>query len=197
MKLVIEGMDGVGKTTVAKKIAEKYNIKYVDGLMNTFFRDEGFSEEEIKVLNKAIEKFYNYNNSIIRTWIMGFANLFNLMNYKDDVIIDRHCITTFFYNGDKKSCRIYKIMQYLSGKPDLVIILVANPKERVKRIKHRNITDKDLSESIKLSYGYDKFIEIAKYLNLNYVTIQTDNLSLDEVIGKVSIYVEKYLKNGD
>ena len=30
MEIIIEGMDGVGKTTVAKKLCERHNFKYVD-----------------------------------------------------------------------------------------------------------------------------------------------------------------------
>ena len=29
MKIAIEGMDGVGKTTLAKKLAQEYNFKYI------------------------------------------------------------------------------------------------------------------------------------------------------------------------
>lgn len=32
MKIVIEGMDGVGKSTVAKEVARRLGAKYVDGL---------------------------------------------------------------------------------------------------------------------------------------------------------------------
>ena len=56
MKLVIEGMDGVGKSTVANAISKRFNMKYIDGLMNTYFKDEGFSEHELDIIHKDIGK---------------------------------------------------------------------------------------------------------------------------------------------
>ncbi len=196
MKLVIEGMDGVGKSTVANAISKRFNMKYIDGLMNTYFKDEGFSEHELDIIHKAVGKFYGYDNSIIRTWIMGFANLFNLVNYGENVVIDRHCLTTYFYNADEKSREIYKEMQKLVGKPDLVIILEAKPETRICRIKSRNNMDPDLNEEVKLLYGYDKFEEAAEYLELKYKVVHTDNKTLKQVIEEVENIIELELKGG-
>ena len=79
MKLVIEGMDGVGKSTIAKRVADTYHMKYVDGLLKTYFEDKGFSQDEIAAIVKGVESFYDHKDSRIRTWIMGFANIFNIV----------------------------------------------------------------------------------------------------------------------
>lgn len=37
MKIAIEGMDGVGKTTVAKQLAERNNFRYVGNAIHKLF----------------------------------------------------------------------------------------------------------------------------------------------------------------
>ncbi|MDY4544991.1 MAG: AAA family ATPase [Bacilli bacterium] len=195
MKIVIEGMDGVGKTTVAKRIAQKISFKYVDGLMNSYFIDKGYTKEELKTLKKVVEDFYKIDDSIIRTWVMGMANIFNIQYYKDEnLIIDRHCLTTYFWNADEKSKNIYKVMQELVGKPDLIIILEASCETRIKRLYNRNINDDDLNDKNKLIYGYDKFLEAAEFLDVNYIVINTDNKEQEEVYKEIEKFILNYLK---
>lgn len=193
MKIVIEGMDGVGKSTVCHRLAEELKFKYVDGILHSFFKDLGYKNSEIKDLDFSISQFAELDNSIIRTWFFGFANIFNLLYYDENLIIDRHCLTTYFWNADENSKHIYRFMQELTGKPDLVIILFASPEVRYKRLYGRNKNDADLQDVRKMTYGYDKFIEGASYLGLNYSVINTDELSEDEVYIATKACVDNYI----
>lgn len=185
MKLVIEGMDGVGKSTVAKEVAHRIDAKYVDGLMKNFFYEEGMSESDTKIMKKALDICSDNENSVIRTWIYSFANLFNMLHYNTDVVIDRHCLTTYYYNADDDSREIYKYMQKYMGKPDYVIILRASEQTRRSRISNRNVNDPDLSSEKKMQYGYDKMEEAAQYLELNYRIIDTDFKSIEQVVEEI------------
>ncbi len=189
MKIVIDGMDGTGKSTVAKIVADRLGAKYVDGLLVNYFQDRGFSEDEISVIRKAVDAFSDDQNSIVRTWIFGFANIFNLLHYDCDLVIDRHSITTFYYNGDEVSSCVYKFMQKISGKPDFVFLLRASKETRVARICARNCNDPDLSIKMKMAYGYDKMEEAAQFLELNCRIIDTDGKTAeqvaDELIGRI------------
>lgn len=127
---------------------------------------------------------------------MGFANIFNLLNYPGDVVIDRHCLTTFFYNGDDQSKPLYKVMQQVAGKPDLIIILTANPETRIQRLKHRDAADRDLQEKKKLSDGYDQFIEAANILDVPYQLVATDQRNEDQVFQAVCQVIDAYKKTG-
>lgn len=192
MKIVIEGMDGVGKTTLAKRLAKELDMKYVDGLIHSFFEDEGYTEEQIKELDKSIYKFSNIENSIIRAWFFGFGNLFNLQYYEGDLIIDRSSLTTYFWNADEQSRGIFPFILELTGKPDIIIILVAQPKIRCERLYQRDPNDDDLADDEKKVYGYDKFIEGAKYMGLNYCIINTDNYTADEVFEVVKQKIKSF-----
>lgn len=190
VKIVIEGMDGVGKSTVAKDISDKLNIKYVDGSLKNFLSDKGVSENDINVFFKIRDLYSDSENSILRTWSYGFANLFNLLHYDGNLIIDRHCLTTYYYNGDTKSKFLYKIMQEIAGKPDLVIILRASVSVRVARIRNRNKLDPDLLKLEKMTYGYDVMEEAARSLGLKYKIVDTDNKDIPQVVDEVIKIIE-------
>lgn len=185
MKIVIEGMDGVGKSTVAKEVARRLGAKYVDGLLMGFLQESGMTSRETETVRKVLDLFAENKNSVIRTWIYGFANLFNLMNYDGDVVIDRHCITTFYYNGDENSKKVYQFMQTLSGNPDIVIMLRATEETRRARISIRNPKDSDFFSERKMAYGYDNMKAAAKFLNLNYRIVDTDDKDIAQVIDEV------------
>lgn len=185
MKIVIEGMDGVGKSTVAKEVADRLGAKYVDGLLLNYLSENGMTPAEIKAVKKSLDLCADNENSMVRTWIYGFANIFNLMHYDTDVVIDRHCLTTFYYNGDENSKRLYQIMQEFFGKPDIVILLKASLETRRARIVNRNPNDADLLSSWKMSDGYPKMEAAAKFLNLNYKIVDTDGKDLNQVLEEV------------
>ena len=190
MKIVIEGMDGVGKSTVAYELAKRLGAKYVDGFLLNYLHEQGMSKEETRIIHKAIDLCTDNENSFIRTWLYAFANLFNLLHYDCDLVIDRHCLTTFYYNGDNASKEIYKYMQQYMGKPDLTIILRASEETRRSRIYKRNKNDPDLLSETKMSYGYDLLEEAAKFLELEYRVLDTDNKTLPEVIDETMMIIE-------
>lgn len=196
MKIVIEGMDGVGKSTVAKEIAHLLNAKYVDGLMINFFQEQGMTEQDTAVIKKAIDKCSDNENSILRTWIYGFANLFNMIHYETDLVIDRHCLTTYFYNADDNSREIYRYMQKFMEKPDFMFILRASIETRRMRICNRNVNDLDLLSEKKMQYGYDKMIEAAQYLELNYRIIDTDDKDIFTVVKEIINIIQGESRHG-
>ena len=49
MKIAIEGMDGVGKTTVAKQLAERNNFRYVGNAIHKLF---GIEDRESEIFMK-------------------------------------------------------------------------------------------------------------------------------------------------
>lgn len=185
MKLVIEGMDGVGKSTVAKEVANRIGAKYVDGLLINFFQENGLTNSDIELIKKALYLCSDNENSVIRTWIYGFANLFNMLHYDIDVVIDRHCLTTYYYNADELSKEIYKYMQNYMGKPDYVFILRATEQTRCNRIHKRNEEDPDLLNAKKMQYGYDELEKAAKELELNYHIIDTDDKVIEQVVEEI------------
>lgn len=179
MIVAIEGMDGVGKTTVAKKIERDLNLKYVKNPIK-----ELLEMNEEKFLKIAYKIFKSDNNKI-KTWYGALGDIYVLEKYRnEDIILDRHILLNYFFNGDEVTEEIFKAQVNTFGKPDLTIVLVASVETRMKRIFERNPNDADLLEDRKREYGYDKMIDFLERYNYNYVIVDTENLSPEETLEK-------------
>ena len=79
----IEGMDGVGKTTICNDIANKSDFIHVEKPLEKLF---GF-ENYIEIRNKV----NNIQNRVFTSWFYGLSNIYLYEKYKDKyVVTDRH-----------------------------------------------------------------------------------------------------------
>ncbi len=189
MLIAIEGMDGVGKTTIAKSIEKEFNFLYVKDPLKDLFEID--NEHLVKISNKV----FNSSNDCLIAWYLGLGDAFSLSMYKNqNVIMDRHILLNYFWNGNAKTEPIFKTQIEMFGKPDLTILLVANPEVRMKRIAARNPNDPDLSKQTMKKYGYDKMIYFLEKYNYHYEIINTDNLSIADTLNKCKDIINNYRK---
>lgn len=179
MIIAIEGMDGVGKTTVSKHIERNFNFKYVKEPLKELFE---IDDNHIEKISKKI--FKNADSNLI-AWYLALGDIYALEKYKNEnIVLDRHILLNYYWNGNETSEKIFNTQIELFGKPDLTIVLYASPEIRMKRIKSRNPNDPDLQNQNMQKNGYDKLLSFVKEHKYNYVVIDTDNLSIQEVLEK-------------
>lgn len=177
MIIAIEGMDGVGKTTIAKNIAKDLDYQYIKDSLKELLEIE---EEHLK---KISDKIFNYKDAKIKAWYLALGDIYALKKYENkNIIMDRHILLNYFWNGNKESEDIFETQIKLFGKPDLTILLYASPEVRIKRILNRNPNDPDLKKQNIKEYGYDKLIHFLKKYNYHYVLVNTEEKSIEEVI---------------
>lgn len=190
MKLAIEGMDGVGKTTIGQRIALDNELIYIDKPLHYFFEDS--AEEGYKDLMKLVNRIYNVKDPVIRSWFFGLGNLFCFRNFqKEDFIVDRHFISNYFWNGDEQSDIVFESMINIIGVPDLTIILYASPEVRMERLKKRNPNDRDISDPEKQVNGYDKMLSFFEKFQMPYILVNTENKTIEEVVSEINEYISK------
>lgn len=193
MKIAIEGMDGVGKTTIAKIMAEKYGYKYLEKpleeLMNIGVID---GRTNLKMI---CENIYSLNDERLKAWFFGLGNLYSFINYRnEDLILDRHFASNYFWNGSDRTKEIFRLMIDYISFPDITILLVASTKTRLSRIKQRDKNDYDLIDIEKHVYGYDKMISFLEEFNIPYTIVDTDDKSIDEVLELVDEIIINKIK---
>lgn len=190
IKIAIEGMDGVGKTTISKMISIEHNMKYIEKPLTNLFTSEELDGK--KTLSKVSDNVYSLNDEIVKAWFFGLGNIYSILeNPDEDLIIDRHFASNYFWNGSLRSERIFKTMLELVGCPDLTILLYAPINVRLKRLYKRDPNDYDLTDPEKFVDGYEKMIYFLKKFNIPFVIVDTENKSINEVFTEVSSIVSK------
>lgn len=180
MKIAIEGMDGVGKTTLANYLCDTYNLTYMSRPIKHLFNLKQ-GTDEYNYIDKEENKIYNCDNNVLKAWLSGMGNMYALMQ-EGDYVLDRTYLSNYFWAGDKKTEKIFKTMIDLVGTPDITVILYASIETRMKRIANRDKKDRDLTDVDAVKFGYDKMSHFVKTFDIPYVAINTENKSIEEVI---------------
>ncbi len=179
--IAIEGPIGVGKTSLAKLIAKKYNGElileqyYDNPFLKEFYDDiekNAFHTQVFFLINRYkqqisdIQEFSLFHSFIIADYTFYKDKIFAYMNLSDNDLL--------IYN------KMYKAFEKDIISPDIIIYLYANMDVLSERIKKRN---RDFEKNIKkdylksLIYSYDLFF---KYFTLSKV-VKIDTSDIDFV----------------
>jgi len=186
MFVAIEGMDGVGKTTISKKVAKLLDMEYIEKPMQKFLN---LPDDEY---NDLCNKIWSSSNPNITPWFFCLGNIVT-RDFSEDVIVDRHILSTYFWDFNESNKSVFDAMLENNVIPDITIILHSSIETRLARIRKRNKDDEDLEQTKTLEYGYDKLVKFAKELKIPYVVVDTENMSIDEVTKRATeiIYLTK------
>ena len=181
MHIAIEGMDGVGKTTAARNLANILNCKLVEKPLH-YLVDE--NEEDFTNYIR-IRDYINaqVDNDILRAWFYGLGNIFIYHRFKDkNIITDRHFGSNYFWCGSEKTEKIFNLMVELVGKPDFTFLIYTTVEEAEKRIRKRNPDDPDLRKAKLYPLAREKMESFFKAQNIEYLSIDTTELNEEEVV---------------
>ena len=180
MKVAIEGMDGVGKTTVGMAIAERNNMLYRQKPLAEMFDNN----------------IYAFDDEVMKAWFFGLGNLYSFLEYKDkDVVIDRHFASNYFWNGSERSDKVFHAMIDIIGVPDITIVLYASWNVRKQRLTKRDQNDYDLTDEEKMVDGYDKMCEFLDRFQIPYYLLNTEGEDIDTIIEEADSVVKNYKQN--
>ena len=176
--IVIEGNIGVGKTTLASKIAEDFNAKLVL---------ERFAD------NPFLPKFYEDQSRYAFPLEMSFLadryqqltdDLAQFDLFKDFIVADYHIIKSLIFAKvtlQEDEFKLYKMMFDIihkeTSKPDLYVYLYQKPEKLLENIKNRG---RSYEQQIQ-----EKYLEKINQGYLDYIKTKTDlNILVIDVTGK-------------
>lgn len=195
MFIVFEGIDGVGKTSLAQKLSHQLNYKFIETPLSELM----FNNPQIYA--KVVDYIHSYLPGFLRAWFYSFSNLYLSEKYcqehstnQRNLITNRYVVSNFAYNSDNYTGNFFANLFQFLAKPDLTIYLTADLETIKQRISNRNKDDKDL-----LQVEYNKNVReplMLNFLKQNYnakqvAIINTTNLNLDEVYKKIMDRIQK------
>lgn len=192
MVIAIEGVDGTGKTSVAKELANKLNFKYVEKpFSNVFQQDKMPKYLEIKDgLNKQ-------KNKNLLAWFYGLNILFCKDYFKsENIVCDRFLVSNFSWILDETNEIIFETMLKLTALPELTVLLTASQDVLNRRIEERDNLDKDLCKLQYANSAYQRSKYLLKKHKIPYIEINVDNTSISQVVEAISKEVDIIFNQG-
>jgi len=195
MIITVDGYDGTGKTTLAKKIAERFDFIYVEKpFIHMIKEQQGCTYEEAKKIAEQQEAIIWQKPRDLRRITKYYLDAFIwLKKYQQEynIIMDRGLLTTYAVVGEQTTEDLFDFYVDMGCFFDGSIYLTADDYERVRRIYNNDPNDPDLKYPVK--WRENNLEEYAQTRGLNYHPISTDHKTADEVFEEAIPIVERLI----
>lgn len=185
--IAIEGMDGVGKTTASKLLAERLGYKFIDKNLRELFDDGDSYDNYIRIRDKVNAS----PDRLFTAWFYALGNIYlHTAHEKENIVTDRYFLSNYAWSGTENNDEVYDLLVKKLGFPDLTVILYADEHAILSRLRHRNELDSDIKKVILAKEKYEKMIYFCEKYKMPYMVIDTSNLSPEEVVEVIMKRIE-------
>ena len=197
MIITIDGLDGVGKSTLAKKLAKELGYEYVDKPIYELFNvksDDNYLYNEIKHIQELV--YEKTNSNVLKSYFTGLSLLYIKECVKDkNLVIDRGLLSAYTFNGDDSSNIIYETLIALGVFFDLSIFLTASNDIRLERLRKRKDKNLDILNNKIINLNHNSTISfINDHSELPCYIIDTDGKGENEVFIEALDIIKSKLK---
>ena len=185
--IAIEGMDGVGKTTTCKLLAERLGYKFIEKNLRFLFDENDEFDNYFRIRDKV-----NANpDRLFTSWFYGLGNIYLYTMFKDEnIITDRHFLSNYAWSGTDDNTEVYDLLVKKLGFPDLTVILYADERAIFNRLRSRDENDSDLDKVKKAKEKYEKMVFFCEKYKMPYMVVDTSNLTPEQTVELIAKRIE-------
>lgn len=197
MIIAIDGGDGCGKSTLARKLNEHYGFYYIKKPIDNFLhvkKDDSIMAKFSRLVQKLVYDI-NKNENVKVAFNSALLLYYRKKLKNENVIIDRGPLSCYMFNGSEETNPTFDYFINNGLNFDLNIFLKASNQTRLQRLAHRNNTDPDLDDAkiSSLSDNQDRTLAYAHSRNLNVLEIDTDDKLPEEIFEIVRAHIDNML----
>ena len=185
MIIAFEGMDGVGKTTIADGVSKKLGISHSEqnliDIMEIKSNDFG---KLVRFVRKSNNKKLSFIFYTLRCMIDN--------QYDSDLIVERSMVSTYYFEHNNVLENDFDFAMKLGVVPNITFLLYASSDVRKERITARNPNDSDLTKAEALQDGYGIMRKFIQNYSIPCIEIDTEKLNCDQVIEICSSIICEY-----
>lgn len=177
----VEGVDGVGKTTVARLLAASHGFQYYKSPSGPF-------EDLRKEVDKYASPVGRY--CFYRLALQYDSAIITELLKKGPVVADRYIASTYAYHMvlDPRIREIYSEIGVV--RPTHQILLNARPEVRIERLEKRRASEMRKASDIKLEDNVALINNVAGvFKTLGLIEIDTSEMSPEEVATRINALV--------
>lgn len=187
----VEGFDGVGKTTLCKRLARDMGLTFVEKPLRLLFDHDGQSRY-LPIRDEV-------NSCPDRRFTSMFYGLGSLYLYGafagQRIVTDRHLLSNYAWSGTDDNAGVYDFLIAELGLPTITVVLYASKETIAKRLSLRDEKDKDIrrvSESEKI---YGKMRGFIEKRGVPSIWVDTDGKDTEEVGDEVEKSIERIISD--
>ncbi len=176
--IAVEGMDGVGKSTVCDLLSKKLGFKNIDKPLRYLFDPNGDYEEYIRIRDKVNV----HPDRVFTSMFYGLSSAYLYAEHgNENIVTDRHLVSNFIWSGEPESYPIFDTLVKTLGQPDMTVILRASQDTILERLNLRDAADSDIPKAAKTDFVYSKIDLFFERYPMPHIVIDTDGLSPERI----------------
>lgn len=181
MHIAVEGFDGVGKSTTAKKLAQVTGFLLVEKPLHFLFDEEG--DREYIRIRDAVNKS---KNKKFTGWFYGLGNIYLYEKFKgQNIITDRHILSNYCWSGASETDYIFDAIYKTIGAPDFTFLISADLEVIERRMKKRDPNDSDLRKVKYIKAAYEKMQTVLDRYEMPGIVLDTTYLDEEAVVERM------------